>query len=463
MSTNAHGELEVGAADSYEISDDGKTLTFVLRDDLFWSNGSPMKSQDFVAGIRFAARAENRSPQAKLLSAIRGFDEYYAGGDPKRFGVTAINEKELRIELDEATPYFLWILDYPVSYPRSSSSKETQLTNGPYKLIQRTPGSSVELQKNASYWDSRNVAIERVKYLSIVDENAMLQRFRAGEIHVTSTVPNQYTQWIEDNLEHAYKPAQQLATYFYFFNTEDPKLKTATVREALYHAVDRKKLTQEVLRGGQQPAYTLVPPETPNYSDSVAQSVRTKARDFDFAKARNAMQKLGYNEQNPLEITILVNSGTNHRSVALFVSSEWSSKLPVRTVIQTEEFRVLLDTMKDPAKWEVIRSSWTADYPDAISFLEIFAEGNPNNFLGYANVKFQEGIEALPKLENKARQLKLADLETTLLADFPILPLYFFVKRRLVTDQVEGFHTNPLAILRSKHLSFRSETDPHHH
>ena len=460
MSTDPAGRLVPGAAEDVEILEDDRLLRFTLRPGLKWSDGSQLTAEDFARGIRHAALASNAAPQSQLLRPIKGFVEYSKSGNKDLLAVRAIDDRVIEIELASPTPSFLWVLEYPISYPRALETENADpVSNGPYILHERLHGKHTELRKNRYYRDENKVSIEIVRYLPITDESALVRRFRAGEIDVTSTVPNSMAEWFRKNDPDAYQAAPQLGTYFYFLNSSDPALTNKVIRAGLYHSIDRDSLVRDVMKGGQPPAYTLVPPVLEGFSGDTYSFLRSDVSATSIDNAKRLLHSQGYTNENPLKLSLHINSGANHQKIAIFVIDQWKQHYPLEIELYNQEFGVLLNTMRDRTQWQIIRSSWVADYPDALNFLEIFSQGNPNNLAGYESSDFDERIELARGTNGSNRIQVLRDAESLLLADYVIIPLYGYMRRRLVSSRVAGFESNPMGILRTMHLALSDDID----
>src|SRR5262245_48476147 len=186
-----------GVAEKWEISDDGKTYTFHLRENAKWSNGDPFTADDFVYSFRRAVDPQTASEYAPILGVIKNADPINKGQekDISKLGVEAVDPHTLKITLEAPTPYFLGLLAHTISYPVHKATVEkygdqwtrpgNSVTNGAYMLKEWVPQSQVTLVKNPHYWDAANVKIDKVIYYPTEDGAEELKRFRAGEIDIT--------------------------------------------------------------------------------------------------------------------------------------------------------------------------------------------------------------------------------------------------------------------------------------
>ena len=454
-----NGNLVPATAESVSVSELGKRFVFKIRPQARWSNGDVVSADDFVRAFRFALAPENASPQAELLLPIVNARRSLDGELPvSQIGVKALAPDVLEIRLETNAPYFLTLLDYPLTFPRHKLASPAQpITNGAYVLAENRPGHSTLLTRNQHYWDRKSVSIQNVRYLHIIQELTQVNLFRAGDLAITSTVPSAVSPKLQEDYPKSFKTTPLLATYYYAFNTQEGPLADAEIRRSLSMVVEQELMTGTLLHDGQLPAYAFVPPYLWTTSAAPNSAIRAnKSRQQDDAQA--ILEKKGYSIENKLRIRLVTNNGDNHSKIALFVANQWSSKLPVEVQIATTEFRVLLDLQKDRGSWDVIRTSWTADFPDPINFLAILASGSPNNIPGYENGRFDSLLsESYNEQDPIKRERLLATAQELLLDQHAALFLYHYVDRRLVSDDLEGFAGNSLGIYRSQDLSLRGQ------
>ena len=463
ISTDALGRHVPGAAQSYAVSNDGLVYKFTLRKNLKWSNGDPLTAADFVRGFRNAVDPASNAPQVTLLEPIENFDSIASGDTPPdELGVTADDTHSIEIRLRYPAPYLVSILEYPVSYPRHKGIRTTEnqlpISNGPYRLTNSVVGTSLSLERNEHYWNPNTAEIERIRYVASSDESAVLNRFRSGEIQLTSTIPDAMLPWIKTNLTVEYRATPQLGVYFIAFDLTEKPFHSAKVRKAVSFVIDRELLVQNVLRGDQVAALSLVPPGIDGYTYPVPEfhnlSYSNRLR-----LAEKIMREMGYDQSNPLRIKLLYNIGDNHKRIALFVADQIQKNLPVKVSLENIEFRVLLQRQSEPKSWDLIRTSWIADYPDPYNFLSIFRTGHVNNVPKFSNFEFDELLDRSQITNDRNERFRLlGQAETLLQESYPALFLYYYVDRRLVSPKLENFHGNPLAIVRTQHLRWANDS-----
>jgi oligopeptide transport system substrate-binding protein len=220
-------------------------------------------------------------------------------------------------------------------------------------------------------------------------------------------------------------------------------------------AIDRSRLAQS-LAFGQAPAYGLVPPGTWNYSPQ-SWAWKNLSDNERVAEARRLYAESGYSAHSPLHLRLLLNSNPSIQNTAIIVTSMWREILGVDTELANEEYRVFLESRHDKSRWEVVRLAWAADFNDASNFLDILRAHSSNNDPGYTNAAFDALLDAAAASSDAARRRELLENgERLMLADYPVIPLYFFVSKRLVKPYVRGVVANPLNHIRSQALSLEA-------
>jgi len=451
-----------GTAESWDVSPDGLTWTFTLRADAAWSNGDPVTATDFVAGFRRTVDPATASTYAQVLFPVKNAGAVNRGDlPPEALGVSAPDGRTFVVELAAPTPYFLSLLTHSATYPLHRASfavhgedfvrAGNMVSNGAYALDEWAVNSFVRLRRNPYYHGAENVQIDTVYYYPIEEHSAELQRYRAGELDFTQSVPNNQYDWIQANLGDELHVTPYLSTYFFVLDLTERPFDDARVRQALAMAVDRQTLVEKVLGGGQQGAWGLVPPGVDNYA-SAEYEWRDWPEERRLAEARRLYREAGYSADNPLEARILYNTSDNHRKIAVAVQEMIRSALGADITVVNQEFKVMLETRKEPSRWEILRYGWTGDYNDPYTFLEIFRSDSPQNPAWYANPEFDRLLEnASEEVDMGRRARLLRDAEQLLINDYPVIFAYFYVARHLVKPWVSGYRANIMDHNYSRH------------
>jgi len=279
----------------------------------------------------------------------------------------------------------------------------------------------------------------------VADEDAEFMRFRAGEVDVTNSVPQQRFQELLASSGSGLQYRPTLATFYFTLNTERGPLRGRRgLREALSLALDRVAIAESVARAGQVPAFSLVPDDVWNY-EPAGYDWRDAAKDERIARARKLYAEAGYSSARPLRLRMLYNENELVQRVCIAIAAMWKEALGVETELMQMEFKAYLASRADPAQWDVVRVGWTADYNDASSFLDTMLRGSPQNFGHWVSADYARLLDAAANEEDPAkRRDTLQQAESLMLSDYPLLPVYFYVTRRLVQPRIDAPAINPM-------------------
>ena len=467
LAYSAKGELIPGVAESWEISADGLTYTFRIRDTARWSNGDPVTAGQFVYSLRRLVDPATAAFYGQMLGEIVNARAILAGDkDAGELGVEAVDAYTLIIRLEQPVPFLLSLLTHPAAFPVHPGAIEEHgdafarpgnlPSNGAYVLASWDPGAVIRLVRNEHYWDDASTAIDAVHHHVLTQEMTELNRYRAGELHITGSVPPDSFDRVREELGAELHVAPYLGVYYYGFNLSQPPFRDSPqIREALSMAVDRDVLVESITGRGEKPAYSWVPPGVDNY-EPILFSYASLTQDERNALARRLLREAGHGPANPLRIELRYNTSDTQQRIALAIQSMWR-EVGVDTELINEEFQVLLANMRARQVTQVFRSSWIGDYNDAHTFLSIMESSNPSNMPGYASPEYDSLMHrAAAQVDPKARRLLLEEAERVLLSDHPVIPLYFYVSKHLVSPDVEGWEDNVLDYHYSRHLNLVS-------
>lgn len=448
-----NGDLIPGVAESWDVSDDGKTYTFHLRGDARWSNGDPVRAGDFVFGMRRSVDPATLSVYSFILAPIENAQAIIAGeADPDALGVTAVDDATLEIRLENPTPYFLGLLTHSASYAVHPGNVEEHgtdfvragnlVSNGAYQLDEWVVQSHVKLVKNPNYWNADTVTIDEVYYHATEDVAGELKRFRAGELDITNTIPKSQLEWIRENMPERLLIAPYLGSYYYGLNLTKPPFEDApALRRALALAIDRDIITEQITAAGEIAAYGWIPPRIANYEGAQMPEAEWTQEERE-AEARRLYEQAGYTSDNPLNVEILYNTQDDHRRIAVAIASMWREVLGVQASLVNQEWKVYLDT-RNQKNTQVFRAGWIGDYNDPYTFAEIARSTSELNDSGYSNPEYDRLLdEASAETDLEKRAAILAQAELVLLDDMPLIPLYFYVTARMVQPWVQGYEAN---------------------
>lgn len=446
---DAAGNIAPGVAESWTVSDDLRTWRFELRPDARWSDGQPVTAEDFVRSFRRLATDEVNSAYEFLLSPIVNFDRINRNEAPiGSLGVRAVDPTILEIELMEPTPYWLSVLSMSIAMPKPAGDRAA--SNGAYVLADARSNDLIRLRRNPEYWDRNSVAIEEVVYHPITNPATEFNLFQTRELDITATVPTSAVQKLVREKSQEIRIAPTLGLYYLAFDLTEPPFDDKRVRQALTMAIDRNKVADLIGRG-EKPAFGVVSDGVQDYTPARFDWAARPIDDLR-AQANQLLADAGYSRSSPLTINFIYDVGDIHERVALIVLGMWSTLDAVAVNLEKREWKYFLATRDQRDEWDVMRFSWIGDYNDPTTFLEIFRSDSPQNLPAYANPTYDEQLSKAESLSAATRYEQLHRAEQTLIDDYAVSPLYFYVSKHLVGTNVVGFEDNVLDRHMSKYL-----------
>jgi oligopeptide transport system substrate-binding protein len=231
------------------------------------------------------------------------------------------------------------------------------------------------------------VSIDTVYFYPAEERNAATKRFRAGEIDVQYDFASEQIDWLKENLPAETRISPWLGIYYYAFNTRKAPFDDPALRQALAMALDREAITDKVLRTGELPAYSFVPPGTGNYGEPAYVSWKDLGQEERLAQAKDLLAEAGFGPDNPLKLQLRYNTSENHKKIAIAVAAMWK-QLGVQTELFNAEVKVHYNDIQE-GNFQVARAGWIADYNDAQNFLYLMDSATGVlNYAGYASAEF---------------------------------------------------------------------------
>ena len=445
-----------GVAERWEISPDGLTYTFHLRADARWSDGTPVTADDFLFSFRRIFSPELGAPSADWGFAIAGSRAYIAGKntDPASLGVRAPDPRRLELQLEHPAPYILYVLGgapfHPLprhvverhgaaTRPNTAWTRPGQLVgNGAFVLKEWISNSRLVVTRNPHYWDRGRVRLNEVRFYPIDQPGAEERSFRAGELHITYTLP--VTKLAE---YRAARPTPMhrtplLWTNYLVFNTTRPPFDNPTLRRALSLAIDRDTLVSHALQDAGSVATSLTRPPTAGYSPRVAPA-------YDPDEARRLLAKAGFPGGTGLpRIELLVSMVAENRGLAEILQQQWRRELGVSADIIQQESKVRIDSTRTK-NYQVSLGGFFYGI-QAPEFILMLAVGDaPGNDSGWKNADFDAAFRrANHALTIAERHAAYDEMEELVRTHVPFAPLYFENKCQLVHPDVRGWRDNAL-------------------
>ena len=454
---------EPACAESWEISDDGLTWTFHLRDNLKWSDGEKLTAQHFKDGFMRLINPETGAPYASYGFFIKNAEKFYNGtANSEEVGIKAIDEKTLEINLEYKNPLMLDYMSFPAFAPARmdiineyqnawAAKPETYISNGAFKIEswKHGDGGEITLVKNPNYWDADNVKIDRLRFVFINDPNTSLAAFRAGKLDLTSAVPMQMLPLLIKRGEIIPKPA--LGVGYCSFNVKRKPFDDVRVRRAFTLAIDRKIIVDKILMSGQRPATGFVCDLVPGTTDE--KDFRTEGGEFlperaDVEEARKLLAEAGYPDgKNFPVVAYKYNSNPGNKILAEVLQSMWKKNLGIKVELLNEEWKVFIET-RQKGDYDIAREAWILDFNDAANLLETLMSASPQNATGYENLKFDELMKnAALEMDTAKRINFMHEAEKILMEDLPVLPIYFYSSGSLQSKRVKNIYKSPRGVL----------------
>ena len=452
-----------GVAEHWEMSQDGCVFTFTLRADARWSDGSVVTAGDFVASFRRALSPTLGAKAAPRLHILRGARAYNRGEttDFGTVGAEARGARTLVLTLERPCASFLSMLAQPVWYPVNVKAIERlgpadrrgtawarpgrMVGNGPFTLAEWSVNHRIVAHRSASYWDAARVSLREIHFYPMTPDTEE-RAFRAGQLHVTDALPPGRAAHHAAASPSPLRTDPLLGTYFYRLNTRIPALSDARVRRALGLAIDREAIIRRILQGGQAPAPAFTPPGIAEYTPPALFR-------HDPELARRLLAEAGHPGGVALPpIEILFNSSDTHRAVAEALQEMWRKELGVQVTLSNMEQASVLAARARGA-FQVLRSSWTADYADPENFLDLWTTGAPDNCTGWSDAEYDALLAmAAGEREPARRRQLLAQAEQRLLMAAPVIPIYHYTHLYLLHPSVRGWHPTTLDHHPYKHV-----------
>ncbi|HEY4988486.1 MAG TPA: peptide ABC transporter substrate-binding protein, partial [Opitutaceae bacterium] len=441
-----------GVAERWDVSPDGLTYTFYLRADARWSNGEAVTAQDFIDSWRRILTPSLGAANASQLYLIQGAEAFNKGdGAFSGVGIRAKDSHTLTVALEHAAPWFLSLLASPAWMPvpvatvakyggvadrgNSWAVPGRWVGNGPFVLTSWNRGQEIVVTRSPTYWDEGRVRLREIHFHTFDSIDAEERAFRAGQIHVTETIPPDKIDAYRRDSPALLRLDPLLGTYFLRVNVRRPALNDARIRLALAYAIDRAAIAEKVLRGGQVPAYSITPPGLAGYSPELVQQKRLD-------EAKRLLEEAGHAGGAGLPVfELLYNTSETHRLIAEAVQEMWRRDLGIQVHLKNEDVKSM-EAARSTGSYELLRSAWIADYADPSAFLDVWRGDSANNFTGWANADYDGLLFAAARTADlAARNTLYGKAEHILLVEAPVIPIYHYVHAFLIQPSVHGWNS----------------------
>ncbi|PIY73118.1 MAG: ABC transporter substrate-binding protein [Rhodobacterales bacterium CG_4_10_14_0_8_um_filter_70_9] len=455
VAEDAGGKVIPGAAQSWEISEDGLTYTFSLRPDAKWSNGDPVSAEDFLFAFRRIMTPATAAGYASVLFPIANAEAITKGEmAPEALGVAAPAPQTLVVTLNAPTPYFLELLTHQTGMPLHRASVEqfgdaftrpgNLVSNGAFSLESFVPNDKIVMKKNPYFHDAGNVRIDEIQYVPFEDRSACLRRFEAGEVQICSDVPAEQMAYMKKNYPNNLRIAPYLGTYYLPIKVKKEKFADARVRQALSMLIDRDFIAEEVWQGTMIPAYGLVPPGIANYVATPVKLDYAAMDMLDREDAALALFKAAGVDPATLSVQLSYNSSENHKNTMASIA-DMLSRVGISASLNEMEGTGYFNYLRDDGDFDIARAGWIGDYSDPQNFLFLNESNVSFNYSGWSNEGYDAKMRAAAETTDlDARAALLAEAERMFLDEMPMIPILFYSSRALVADTVSGWEDNLL-------------------
>ncbi len=479
---DADGAAVPAIAESWDVSEDGLTYTFHLREDANWSNGEPVTANDFVYAWRLAmtANVEYNYMYSSSVGAVKNADAIMSGeADVETLGVTAIDDKTLQVELEVPVSFFPSLMYFPAFYPINQAfyescgdgvygtSPSTYLSNGAFILDDYIPGAaSLTVVKNPDYYDADKVSLDSITYQVVGSSDQALTGFKSGNLDIAIVSGDQVAAvQADESLSSNLKVTGAGYMWYLSFsqttnNSSDGSLANVNLRLAITNAIDRESLVDNYVMDGSIATYTAVPPQfaassTTGEDFSADQTKFAEYCSYDVEKAQEyfetAKAELG---TDTFQFTVIYgnNEGDEVAKVAQAIKEQVESALPGVTIdLQAMTKAERLEKMQND-DYCIALTRWGPDYADPMTYLGMWITNNSNNYGFWSNEEYDQLIKDCTSgayvTDYDARWAALYDAETLVMQEAVIAPLYTKANSNLIAEGLEGVEFHPVALNR---------------
>ena len=448
------GQIIPGVAKSWTISSDGLVYTFNLRNNAYWSDGTPVLAKDFVYSFRRLFDTNTKSKFAYQYSVIKNSKEIYNGEmETKYLAVEAIDDYTLEIILDVPLTYFLEILSYPTFYPLRediiklngtnwTENPNTFIGNGPFKVVERKVNEFIIMEKNQYYWNNTEIIPSRLEF--ILENNAQysLNAVKKGILHFSRNFPLEDIKALKNSGYIHNVP--RISTYFYFLNTTNKALSDVNVRKALSLAIDRNYIVENITKCGERPAAALVPYGIQGFFGDFRENggdyidVSGGSYKDNIKEAKKLMMLAGYPNGNSFPVLTFKTTYGIHKNIFEAIQKMWKENLGIDVVLEELE-PIDLYNQRFAKNFEIASGGWNGDFDDPINFLSIFLSSSANNNGVYSNNRYDDLIKTATLITDSShRMMTMHKAEELLISDMVIIPIYFSSEPILIYPKLKG-------------------------
>ena len=468
-----NNEVVPGQADLPEVSEDGLTWTFTMKDGLKWSDGSDLTAKDFEYSFKRLACPDTAAPYGEtVVGMIDGYKD--AIGNPDADGNTttepdwdALNVhasedgKTLTVQLSYPCSYFDKLCAFAAMSPVQQATVEangdawctqpdTFVCNGPYMISDWVPSERIVLSKNPNYkggWDSSKIVSDTITLLLLEDSSASYAAYNSGEAQLVKDVPTDEIPSLtkaEDGGDFYVDTI--LGTYYVSLNLQHDAFKDAKVRKALSLAIDRDYVANTIMQGTYSTADSIVGPgivdENGYFHDNGNAPYISADYEANMAEAKKLLEEAGYpNGEGYPTIEYSTNDSGYHVPLAEYLQQTWGD-LGITLTISKMEWSAFTAARR-AGEYDVARNGWVMDYNDPSNMLDLFCTSNGNNDGKYSNPEFDAAIDASRVADSAEHFAQLHKAEDILMEDMGCLPIAYYNEYWLQSSSLKGTWHSP--------------------
>ncbi|WP_436882036.1 peptide ABC transporter substrate-binding protein [Mammaliicoccus sciuri] len=421
------------------ITNDGKKWTIKLRDDAKWSNGDPVTAHDFVFAWRKVVDPDTASEYAYILYDIKNAEEINSGDKkPEELGVKAVDDHTLEFELTKSLPYYKELLSFGTFMPQNEkfvkkqgdkygTTVKTTLYNGPFKMTEWKTDDKVTLEKNDDYWDKDKVKLNKVNYKVVKEASTAVNLYETNKLDIVDLPAEQVKKYKDDK---AFNTELDTVTYYFKLNEDTvPEFKNEDFRLAFAKAIDKEAYVKNNLNNGSIPTDNFVPKDFvkdskgKEYQDGVKNTNQYNVKEAKehYEKAKKALGK------DKFTIELMTYDKDTAKRDAEYFKEQLEKNLDGVTIkIKQQPFKQKLDLVSK-GEYEMSLENWIPDYPDPMTFLELYVTDGSHNNTGWSNKEYDSIIKAADSSLASDPDKRLSELqraEGMLLNEAGIVPLY---------------------------------------
>lgn len=460
LTVGEDNSIQPGQAETWEMSEDGTTWTFHLRDGLKWSDGSDLTANDFVYSWKRVCDPAVAAPYAEtVLNTVKGFAEAQAG-NLDALGVSAPDDKTFVVELAAPCPYFESLAAFATLSPVQQATVETNgdgwainadtyITNGSFYISEWVPSSHIVMSKNPNYWNADAIKLDSIKWLLMEDSNAAYSAFQSGDAMFVKDVPTQEIPSLKENPQ--FHVDTTLGTYYLDLNLNDPAFEDVRVRKALSLAIDRNYVANTLMQGIYSPASNFigngwVDTDGSQFIDNANGGkpyIDLDNFEANLEEAKQLMADAGYPDGKGLPtIVYSTNDMAYHKVVAEYLQQAWA-ELGVTVEVDIVEWASFTPLRRN-GDYMASRDGWAGDYSDPSNMLELFETSNGNNNAKYSSAEYDKLIQDARSTIDKAKRSELLhQAEDLIMEDVACVPIAYYNDFWLQSEKIQGSWHSP--------------------